>query len=71
MKISVKKEMDLIRISIADTGLGFIEHNNNGISLSNIRERLEALYGSQGLLLAEPQGELFRVKLSYPREEVV
>ncbi len=48
-----------------------IQSGGHKLALANIRERLEALYGSQGLLLAEPQGELFRVKLSYPREEVV
>jgi two-component system sensor histidine kinase AlgZ len=48
-----------------------IQSGGHNLALANIRERLEALYGSQGLLLAEPQGELFRVKLSYPREELV
>ena len=48
--ISVKKEMGFLKISIADTGLGFIEHNNNGISITNIRERLDALHGNRARL---------------------
>ncbi len=42
--ISAKKDQDFLRICITDTGLGFIEQNNNGIGLTNIRERLNSLY---------------------------
>lgn len=47
-----------------------VRSGGHNLALSNIRQRLEALYGSQGKLLAEPQGDLFTVKLSYPWEEV-
>ena len=49
----------LIRLEVADTGLGFNETSDSGMGLSNIRERLSSLYGKRGRLILEensPQG---------------
>ena len=50
ISIHVKRELDFLKLSITDTGLGFIEHNNNGISITNIRERLDTLHGNRASL---------------------
>lgn len=41
----------------------------NKLALANIRERLAALYGAEGSLEAAPDGDLFHIRLSYPRQE--
>jgi LytS/YehU family sensor histidine kinase len=43
----------LLRLEIADTGMGFKEQREFGMGLSNIRERLYALYGDNGRLILE------------------
>ncbi len=42
-----------IRMTVADTGRGFAEVPGQGVGLSNIRERLAALYGDEGKLTLE------------------
>jgi sensor histidine kinase YesM len=44
-------EGDILRIEVADTGLGFPEKSLAGIGLSNLRERLQTLYGPKGRLV--------------------
>lgn len=44
---------DVIRLEVSDTGLGLNEHGSSGIGLSNIRERLQSLYGTKGRLILE------------------
>ena len=46
-------EQDVIRLEVSDTGLGLDELGTLGIGLSNIRERLESLYGNKGRLILE------------------
>jgi len=43
----------LLRLEVADTGNGFKEERNSGMGLSNIRERLQSLYGKSGRLILE------------------
>lgn len=51
INIQVKKiEGDRIRWNIEDTGLGMSEKSHLGTGLSNIMERVEALYGKEGSL---------------------
>jgi signal transduction histidine kinase len=40
-------------LEVADTGGGFKEGKNFGMGLSNIRERLQSLYGNSGRLILE------------------
>ncbi len=42
-----------LRLTVADTGRGFGETVGNGVGLSNIRERLAALYGESAKLTLE------------------
>jgi sensor histidine kinase YesM len=44
---------DVIRLEVSDTGLGLNDHGSSGIGLSNIRERLQSLYGNKGRLILE------------------
>ena len=44
---------EILRLEIADTGVGFYEDGNFGTGLSNIRERLQSLYGDKGRLILE------------------
>jgi len=44
---------EILRLEIADTGVGFYEDGNFGTGLSNIRERLQSLYGGKGRLILE------------------
>jgi LytS/YehU family sensor histidine kinase len=42
-----------LRVSVADTGEGIIPKKGGGVGLSNIRERLKALYGPAAKLVLE------------------
>ena len=44
---------EILRLEIADTGVGFYEESDPGTGLSNIRERLESIYGDKGRLILE------------------
>jgi sensor histidine kinase YesM len=46
-------KQDVICLEVSDTGSGLNEHDNSGIGLSNIRERLRSLYGTKGRLILE------------------
>jgi sensor histidine kinase YesM len=43
----------ILRLEVVDTGPGFFEVRDPGIGLSNIRERLESIYGDRGRLILE------------------
>ncbi len=72
--ISVGAEVHdgMLRVSVADTGVGFIPDNRTtsgtGLGLTNIRERLELLYGPAGRLEIAanvPRGTLVTLTLPY------
>jgi hypothetical protein len=44
-----------LRVRVADTGRGFAETLGAGVGLTNVRERLAALYGESGKLTLEAQ----------------
>ena len=44
---------EILRLEIADTGVGFYEESDPGTGLSNIRERLQSIYGDKGRLILE------------------
>ncbi|MBC8023310.1 MAG: histidine kinase [Burkholderiales bacterium] len=58
--ISAHTEGGRLRLTVADTGRGFSETLGTGVGLTNIRERLAALYGDAAKLTLEansPRGE--------------
>jgi histidine kinase/histidine kinase/DNA gyrase B/HSP90-like ATPase len=60
-----------LRVTVADTGRGFAETVGTGVGLTNIRERLAALYGEAGRLTLEarePHGVVATIEV--PRETV-
>jgi LytS/YehU family sensor histidine kinase len=61
-----------LRVSVADTGVGFDPNNGTtrgtGLGLSNIRERLELLYGAAARLEVAantPQGTVVTLTIPY------
>ena len=48
-----KENGEVLRLEVADTGVGFYEDGNLGTGLDNIRERLQSLYGDKGRLILE------------------
>jgi signal transduction histidine kinase len=54
-------------LEIIDTGLGLNEERQSGMGLSNIRERLFALYGNSGhLILEENQPHGLKATIEVP-----
>lgn len=51
--ISFRTKGNLLRVEIADTGLGFDEKTELGFGLSNIKERIDSLYGGEGQIVLE------------------
>ena len=51
--ISGEEKNGILRLEVVDTGGGFKEGKNFGMGLSNIRERLQSLYGNSGRLILE------------------
>jgi LytS/YehU family sensor histidine kinase len=55
-----------LRVSVKDTGEGIIPKKGGGVGLSNIRERLKALYGSSARLVLqenEPHGVVASIEV--------
>jgi LytS/YehU family sensor histidine kinase len=60
----------LLRVTVADTGLGFGIGTTpgTGVGLDNVRERLAALYGGQAHLVVEtntPAGTIATIEVPY------
>jgi sensor histidine kinase YesM len=51
--IQARKNGDIIRVELADTGTGLHEDGDMGFGLSNVRKRLQSLYGDRGQLILE------------------
>jgi Histidine kinase len=67
--IRASEENGTLRVSVLDTGRGFSETLGAGVGLTNIRERLAALYGDKGKLTLEarePHG--VEAAIEVPRE---
>ncbi len=63
---AMKLEQDLL-VEVRDNGIGFDLHADDGIGLSNIRERLKMLYGSKAQLIVEaPADGGARVSIRLP-----
>jgi len=69
--VSARREGESIMVSVADTGRGLSTDRTSsgqGVGLSNIRERLTALYGARGRFTLEsiaPQGARATLALPY------
>jgi chemotaxis protein histidine kinase CheA len=66
IKVSAMKQNGTLKVSVADTGSGFSESAGNGVGLTNIRERLQALYdGKAGLTIEpnSPQGTIVSIEI--------
>ncbi|NKC01698.1 MAG: hypothetical protein GKR90_24795 [Pseudomonadales bacterium] len=59
ISISATLEQDSVQISVRDNGMGITPNNANGTGtgLSNVRHRLEALYGARGKLRLREHSE--------------
>lgn len=53
ISIRAEEDNDILRLEIADTGLGFHEGTDPGTGLNNIRKRLQSLDGNKGRLILE------------------
>lgn len=57
--IRATRENGLLKIEVADTGLGFSDFDKPNVGIANVRERLSLLFGEKGRLMIEenkPQG---------------
>ncbi|MGZ5201909.1 MAG: sensor histidine kinase [Telluria sp.] len=60
----------VLRVSVADNGAGFSSVGGTGVGLSNIRQRLEAIYGSRAWLeVGAPEQGGFIATIVIPLEE--
>jgi sensor histidine kinase YesM len=51
--IKAARNNDIIRIEVADNGLGFSSLNKTGVGIGNVKERIKLLYGERGCLIIE------------------
>ena len=68
--ISGEAKDGVLRLKVVDTGEGFEAGKNYGVGLSNIRERLQSLYGNSGRLILEenlPNGLKVTIEVPYGR----
>jgi sensor histidine kinase YesM len=66
VEVRASRAGDDVAIEIADTGVGFGAATRGGVGLTNLRERLEALYGGRArleILENEPAGTRVRVRI--------
>ena len=72
IRISCSAENGCMRLVVEDTGMGFQDKTGRGgIGLTNIRERLEGLYGPQGRLILEenqPGGVRAVIEVPYDKK---
>jgi sensor histidine kinase YesM len=66
--ITIRAEEDAgtLKVSVSDTGEGVTPQKGGGVGLSNIRERLKALYGSSARLVVEenaPRGVVASIEV--------
>ena len=53
IRISGMEKDGILRLEVVDTGNGFNEQRDSGMGISNIRERLQSMYGESGRLILE------------------
>jgi LytS/YehU family sensor histidine kinase len=68
IRISATAAGGKLRVSVADTGVGFADEPGGGVGLANVRERLASLYGKQAQLIVEPnwpRGAKMTIEIPY------
>lgn len=69
ISFSAEEGGGILRLEISDTGLGFNENGEIGVGLSNVKERLQSLYGDKGrLILEENQPSGLKAIIEIPKE---
>jgi sensor histidine kinase YesM len=71
INIAAAKENGTMRITVADTGLGFSSLNKTGVGVANVKERIRLLYGDKGRFILEennPVGVIAVIEV--PRDEL-
>jgi sensor histidine kinase YesM len=72
VNIRARKNGDVLRLEISDTGSGLHEDGTRGFGLSNVRERLQSLYGDRGQLILEenrPSGLKAIIEVPYGTDQ--
>ncbi len=67
--IRAQRIEDDLQVEVSDNGVGFNVHADDGVGLSNIRERLALLYGSRAQLTVEALAEATRISIRLPYSE--
>ena len=57
VRVEVRREEGLTRLSVADDGVGFLNGSSGGVGLDNLRRCLALLYGDRGVLEASNTSE--------------
>jgi signal transduction histidine kinase len=70
--IDAQRMGDMLTVTVADSGQGLVGEIGRGVGLTNLRERLQALYGRRARfsLQAEPH-EGARATIEVPSEAAV
>ncbi|MGP8308642.1 sensor histidine kinase [Vibrio sp. YIC-376] len=72
VNLRIKCEHQLLQVEVRDSGVGLnhvSQHCGSGIGLSNLKQRVDALYSGKGLvLISEPVEGGVSVRLSWPIE---
>lgn len=70
IRIAAIRHGERLRLTVADTGVGFSASSGSGVGLTNIRARLAALHGERASLRIEanrPRGVVASVELPFER----
>jgi len=71
ISVSASRTDSELIVEVLDNGIGFDLHANEGIGLSNIRERLKVLYGAKAQLIVEAPSEGgSKVSIRVPYSEI-
>lgn len=72
IRIEAQHASGMLKVSVIDSGQGLGDHIGRGVGLTNLRDRLQALYGerSRFILQAEPAGGV-RATIEMPDETTV
>lgn len=68
LRVRAQANGDTLEIEVSDSGLGFAATTSGGVGLSNLRERLAALYGDRARLTIEDASPGTCARIVLPRE---